>query len=588
MASSTGSINFLRSLQLLYSLNKIGATHFILCPGSRSAPLAMAAGELYRKGFIELFNSIDERSAGFHALGITAASGNISIVITTSGTAVANLLPSAVEADKSCKTVLFVTADRPSRLKNCGANQTVQQESFLGCVCRKFITTNPKGLHLMNEQEVDVIVNSAYRTFSFLPGPIHLNIPFEKPLDISLENKKLILNLFEKNKPKFKKKVLKKISYSYQESDFERNFENFNLLESGIIIVGPYYGSPKDLNEYKRGLKQIQQLTGWPVFADPISGIDFDLSGLIENWEIILSTKQLKLQCAQLLRIGPMSTSNDLEKFLEDFKGTQYLIKEKDYRNLDPLNNSTQYAFGIQRFVEDLIKHKTHKDLLAKDLTPLAKRLIREGKRISSVLDDSFSIEQKITECLLAHFIPNVWPINYPIMISASSPIRDWLTFSSNKTLTRRCFSFRGASGIDGTLSLALGLVRIDAPLLLVTGDLAFLHDINGWLIENSKNLNLTILIIDNMGGNIFNGLYKKNLTKEQLEKLFTMPKKISWDKLADTYSIPYRVASNFKKLKEDIEWSLSMQKSTIVRVEIDLEYELDVRCSILNRINKN
>ena len=129
MASSTGSINFLRSLQLFYSLNKIGATHFILCPGSRSAPLAMAAGELYRKGFIELFNSIDERSAGFHALGITAASGNISIVITTSGTAVANLLPAAIEADRSCEPLLLITADRPERLKNCGANQTVNQEN---------------------------------------------------------------------------------------------------------------------------------------------------------------------------------------------------------------------------------------------------------------------------------------------------------------------------------------------------------------------------------------------------------------------------------------------------------------------------
>ena len=102
-------------------------------------------------------------------------------------------------------------------------------------------------------------------------------------------------------------------------------------------------------------------------------------------------------------------------------------------------------------------------------------------------------------------------------MLSASSPIRDWLTFSANGTLTRECFSFRGASGIDGTLSLALGLARITKPILLVTGDLALIHDINGLLIEEAIESNLTILLINNNGGNIFKNLYKNNLEEEEL-----------------------------------------------------------------------
>jgi len=102
--------------------------------------------------------------------------------------------------------------------------------------------------------------------------------------------------------------------------------------------------------------------------------------------------------------------------------------------------------------------------------------------------------DNQITEYMLANLVPKLWPAENPIMLSASSPIRDWLTFSENGTLTRNCFSFRGASGIDGTLSLALGISRFKNPLLLVTGDLAFIHDINGWLIENSIDVNLTIL----------------------------------------------------------------------------------------------
>ena len=108
MTSSIELQNFFRSLQLLNLLVDIGISHFILCPGSRSAPLAIAAGELFRRGKIKLINSLDERSAGFHALGISTASANNVVVITTSGTAVANLLPSAVEADRSCINILYI------------------------------------------------------------------------------------------------------------------------------------------------------------------------------------------------------------------------------------------------------------------------------------------------------------------------------------------------------------------------------------------------------------------------------------------------------------------------------------------------
>ena len=170
-------------------------------------------------------------------------------------------------------------------------------------------------------------------------------------------------------------------------------------------------------------------------------------------------------------------------------------------------------------------------------------------------------------------------------MLSASSPIRDWLTFSENGTLTRNCFSFRGASGIDGTLSLALGISRIKNPLLLVTGDLAFVHDINGWLIENSIDLNLTVLLINNNGGNIFNRLYKKNLKEDELKKLFLMPKEINWEKLAGGYQVDLKSVTNFKKLREAFEWSISIRKSVIIKVDIDPENEINEKNALLKKI---
>ena len=170
-------------------------------------------------------------------------------------------------------------------------------------------------------------------------------------------------------------------------------------------------------------------------------------------------------------------------------------------------------------------------------------------------------------------------------MLSASSPIRDWLTFSENGTLTRKCFSFRGASGIDGTLSLALGIARITKPLLLVTGDLALIHDINGFLIENAIDLNLTILLINNNGGNIFKNLYKNNLDEKELNKLFLMPKSINWENIAYGYQVLYKNVSDFNKLRDAFEWSLSMQKSVIIKVDINVENEMKERNLILKKI---
>ncbi len=576
--------NFLRSLQLLNLLVKIGVKNLILCPGSRSAPLAIAAGELNKLGLINIFNSIDERSAGFHSLGISAASGNPSLVITTSGTAVSNLLPAAVEADQSCKGLIFITADRPLRLKNCGANQTVNQEDFLSSVCRKVLSTNLNGLHETEENEVLNLVRNIEKQISCFPGPIHLNIPIDKPLDISSSNKKNVLELFERMYLK-KKYVFQKVEIKSDKNKFLEVSKNLNLDESGIILVGPYQGSINDLSSFNKSLEKLQEITGWPVFADPVSGVCSQLRGLVVNWELVLKKNNNLINCHQLLRLGPMSSSIDLEKFLTIFEGIQILIKEKNYRKLDPIKKSFEYEFGLTNFVNLFLEELSINQKKKKSLTSLALDLIDEGEQIKKILKDKISNNYQITEYNLANLVPKIWPAENPIMLSASSPIRDWLTFSENGTLTRNCFSFRGASGIDGTLSLALGISRIKKPLLLVTGDLAFVHDINGWLIENSIDLNLTILLINNHGGNIFNRIYKKNLKEDELKKLFLMPKEINWAKLSDGYRVKFKSVTNFKKLREAFEWSISIRKSVIIKVDIDSKNEISEKNALLEKI---
>ena len=585
MTSSIECQNFFRSLQLLDLFTKIGVKNLILCPGSRSAPLAIAAGELNKRRILNVFNSIDERSAGFHSLGISTASGDVSLVVTTSGTAVGNLLPAAIEADKSCKSIVFITADRPLRLKNCGSNQTVNQEEFLNSVCRSNLSTNLNGIHENNDDDILKIVETIKKQILQSPGPIHLNIPFEKPLDISLNNKKKNFEVFERFYLNKTYQFLKNDNQNKNIQFSEKFFKRINLSNPGIIIVGPYQGSTKDLDSFNSALKKLQEITGWPVLVDPVSGVSAELRGLVENWELILKTNKNIIQCDQILRLGPLSSSNDLEDFLLNFEGLQILVKENNIRKLDPIKKSLEYDFGIRNFVNQLLGAFSNDKNKSKPLINLGKILIKEGAKIKEILKEQLFSNTEITEYKLANFVPKIWPENYPIMLSASSPIRDWLTFSENATLTRECFSFRGASGIDGTLSLALGIARITKPVLLVTGDLALIHDINGFLIENAIELNLTILLINNNGGNIFNNLYKNNLEEEELKKLFIMPKSINWENLAKGYQVPIKNVSDFNKLREAFEWSLSMQKSVIIKVDINVENEMKGRNLILKKI---
>ncbi|MGB5135565.1 MAG: thiamine pyrophosphate-binding protein, partial [Prochlorococcaceae cyanobacterium] len=174
-------------MALLLALLEGGLERLVLCPGSRSGPLAAAAGVLQRRGVLRLHTAIDERSAAFFALGLGRASGRPAAVITTSGTAVANLLPAAVEADFGAIPLLLLTADRPARLKGCGANQTVNQERFLLASVRWLGEGHPAGLAAMADEDLRALAQRALATCAgdggtSAPGAVHLNLPFEEPL----------------------------------------------------------------------------------------------------------------------------------------------------------------------------------------------------------------------------------------------------------------------------------------------------------------------------------------------------------------------------------------------------------------------
>nr|WP_320677759.1 2-succinyl-5-enolpyruvyl-6-hydroxy-3-cyclohexene-1-carboxylic-acid synthase [Prochlorococcus sp. MIT 1300] len=559
--------NLFVSLRLLEALLLKGMNHVVLCPGSRSTPLALAVGRLAGEGKLALTTAIDERSAAFLALGIAAGSGTAPAVITTSGSAVANLLPAVVEADRSCQPLLLITADRPARLKNCGANQTVNQEQFLLPATRLFRQGPSAGIHLFTDDLLAFFVEEAWAGCHDFSGPVHLNLPIEEPLNVSANEQTQVLNGWVPEN--YRSNAKPQSVLKGKQGGISNDFPVLDPSRSGFIVVGPWRGKRKDLIAFQRAVHDWQKISGWPVLADPLSGISSNQKGLINNWELLLpNSLPMPQEEIQVLRLGPLSASRNLELLLNRARGGQVLISEGDARNLDPLNLAIQWSQGFTSWLECFKKKQNFQGNNAVNSeTELCKQWLKITKTTQDWLDKHLPLEGMITEPSLARWIPRILPIDIPIMLAASSPVRDWLSFSGVSCLSRRCFGFRGASGIDGTLSLAMGLAKVLGRNFLVTGDIALLHDSNGWLFSSQNLIPLTVLLIDNGGGGIFHQLPLQVEPKESFDRLFAMPQNVDPLALAEAHGVPYRQISCLDDLAPSIEWSLSQSGPVLLRV---------------------
>ena len=555
----------------------------MLCPGSRSGPLALAAGGLAKNYGLNVYQSIDERSAAFFALGLGTPNGNASAVITTSGSAVANLLPAAVEADRSCIPLLLITADRPYRLKNCGSNQTVNQEDFLLPVVRRIFKGTKEGIHLMDSDALDELVNSSwYFAHEKQSGPVHVNLPIEEPLHASASDQEKIWSgplLQSLAKESDSKNLQKDIGDELIPINGE-SFPDLDHALPGIVIVGPWRGTNAGLEKFRKVLDLWCSLSKWPVFVDPLSGLSQKESLFIDNWDLLLTIGlEIPHEGLQVLRLGPMPASRSLENWLAQIGPNQLLITESDQRKLDPLGLSVQWSLGFVKWWEvRLEKTKFNIKEPCHNKSPLFNKWFENDEVINDCLGKYLPLEGKVNEPGIAWWVSRMLPPRLPVMLAASSPTRDFLVYTGRAKFARRFFGFRGVSGIDGTLSLAMGLSISLGPLCLITGDLALLHDSNGWLMSKFIKSPLIILLIDNGGGGIFRRLSIEQSCSSNFDKLFAMPQNVDQLSLAESYGIPVRQISSFEDLTNAIEWGLSKSGPVLLRVCTNASSDLQLR----------
>jgi 2-succinyl-5-enolpyruvyl-6-hydroxy-3-cyclohexene-1-carboxylate synthase len=573
--------NLRAALLLLGALQRAGLGHAVLCPGSRSAPLALAAGLLQHRR-LRLHTALDERSAAFFALGLARATGLPAAVITTSGSAVAQLLPACVEADHGAIPLLLLSADRPDRLKGCGANQSVNQEDFLRGSCRWFGQASGTGMGGMEPAAVEALAAEAYlRSLGgngALPaGPVHLNLPFEEPLHVGAAS-------------------LASLAGSLAGADPAGSVHGAGAAVSpsaalpaldpdcpGVVVAGPWRGSPHAWHAHLDALILWQRRSGWPVLADPLSGLRGQAQlSCVGGYDLLLESPDPDLAPSQVLRLGSLPASRRLERWLAGLDAEQVLVSEGDSRPLDPLAVvRAQTATGLQAWVGGQLNGPSVAPSAA--ACRLATTWRDAENRLQALLDQALSTDPSSAgawnEPALARHLSRLLPPGLAVMLANSSPVRDWETFADPAAPSRPMVGFRGASGIDGTLSEACGLAEALGSCLLISGDLALLHDANGWLWRPQLQGRLTVLVIDNGGGGIFEQLPIRIEPAELLDfdRLFAMPQPVDPLALAQAHGVPARLIASPAALPEDLAWALAQPFSLLV-VRTDRRHDAELR----------
>jgi len=475
---------------------RCGISGAVTSPGSRSTPLVAA---LTADGGFPVFSQIDERSAGFFALGLAKASGRPALLACTSGTAAANYLPAVIEAYEARVPLIVCTADRPPELRGIGAGQTIDQVKLYGDNVLMFTEVGVDRLTAQTARWIrSLACRAAWTSLGQRRGPVHLNFPFREPLlpELPLAEETPLEHGRSDRRPW----TARVESFGDPQVAAEMLAPIIASAPKGILVAGRVEGG---LNgpRLTAATEAFSVATGWPVLADPLSGVRCS-SRSIAHYDALLSAAPLALsaQPTAVLRFGDMPTSKPLRTWLEQLDAVEVLI-DPEMAWQDP-SQQTDLAFNAQpaAVLELLAASGSVPDPAWAAGWQQADAFATEA--IDEVLGDQLS------EPAVARQLGAQLPADVTLVVASSMPIRDVESFFPNRDEPLRVLSNRGANGIDGTIATAYGVAAAsDGPTVLLIGDVAFAHDVGSLLNARRLGAPLTIVLADNAGGGIFDFL---------------------------------------------------------------------------------
>jgi 2-succinyl-5-enolpyruvyl-6-hydroxy-3-cyclohexene-1-carboxylate synthase len=538
------NINTLWCSLIVETLFQLGLTTAIICPGSRSTPLTIAFA---RHPDLETIPILDERSASFFALGIAKKKGIPVVLICTSGTAGANFYPAIIEAKYSNVPLIILTADRPPQLRNCHAGQTIDQVKLYGNYPNwqtelALPSIDKETLFYLRQN----VIQAWERSLFPYPGVVHLNLPFSDPLFPiqKLELNQLNSTLLEQE---LVQNMVKNLPF-YQDymPDINSLFKEWQHYSKGIIIAG-VDGSYQP-EKYCEAIALMAELLKFPVLAEALSPVRNYANYnpyLITTYDLILRNSELAQQLRPeiVILIGELPTSKELRNWLNKIKSKTYIIKNSP-NNLDAIHgNSIHLRTSLENFIINLTKSGNSQNSLY--LETWLDLEIKKNQNINLKMQSIKTIFEGKVAWILSHSLP----LNSSIFIANSMSVRYCEFFWQKNHQKIQPYFNRGANGIDGTLSTALGVAHHNESTVMLTGDLAFLHDINGFLSNKYFQGHLTIILVNNNGGGIFEMLPISEF-EPPFEEFFATPQNLDFRNICDSYNVEYQLITSWEKLE--------------------------------------
>lgn len=560
-------------------LASVGVKYACISPGSRNTPLTLAFAA---NKAIKTFIHIDERSSGFFALGLAMASDSPVALVCTSGTATAELYPAIIEAYQQRVPLIVCTADRPPELLDTGANQTINQNNLYKNHIRKFFDAGlPEPIVRRIKFIKELARRSVHESCINSRGPVHINFPFRKPFEpesYTDQVSKSLIELSEKISGSKKSIIGEKEQDIVSEKWFGRIFNHLKTGQHGLIIAGPENYNPAFLNK----CQQLSEMLGYPILADGTSQLRFGRHSkkfILSHFDGFLRSKTFTKnhQPGIILHFGRTITSKALDTFLENCDSLRFMINEYgDW--FDPSNKATaSIACKPFLFCEKMVEALQNENFERK--TNGWMESFREAESAAEkvkgkVVDEAaFPDEGRIINEIVKHA-----PNDCRIMLSNSMPVRDFDYFASITDKRIVTFNNRGASGIDGIISTALGIAAENKkPAVLITGDMAFYYDLNGLLASKKYNIPLTVVLVNNNGGGIF-GILPISKYGKVFKDYFIASHNLDFEPFVKGYGGIFKKIKSWKNFGTAFKSAVKSKKLTVLEIKTNAPKSLAVR----------
>jgi 2-succinyl-5-enolpyruvyl-6-hydroxy-3-cyclohexene-1-carboxylate synthase len=518
-------------------LARCGVRQAVISPGSRSTPLALA---LWREPGIEATVIVDERSAGFFALGAAAATRTPVAVLCTSGTAAANLHPAVCEADESAVPLIVLTADRPPELRDIGAGQTIDQLKLYGAAVRWFCEV---GTHEADDAGLLHFRSVACRAFAAAagdcrPGPVHLNVPWRDPLgpearpdDVTASSQLALEGRSDR--------PLTAVPAPPQppaEPLVGALAERIAATPRGLIVAG------RMLPGAAEAIAALAATTGFPILAEATSQLRWgphDRDLVVWGYEALARERPEQLAPELVLRFGDLPTGKPLRQWLGELDDAAQLV-------VDPTrgwNEPTRKAGAIVRADPALLAAALKGSSLGEPDPAWAETWLACARAAESAIEAELDRVDQPSEPGFWRALGAALGEGELVYTASSMPIRDQEAFLPPGDGDVLFLANRGANGIDGLISSGIGAANASGrPAVIVTGDLGLLHDLGGLAALRDVETPLRIVVLNNDGGGIFEFLPQaEQLDRDEFEGLLGTPRGISVERAAALFDLPYR-----------------------------------------------